>query len=350
MAGPTRGLGISPPSPTFVLSFGDKVKVDAMLRETYPNLAALGLVYFHIMAGFLAMFAGLVPWFTPKGGRSHRVYGMVFVVSMGLASLTGIPLGFIVGHWYQVILSLFGLSATLSGLALARQSLKDWWGPAQVFTALLAVGGLVSFVFLPHLYPGAPGRVVVMDSLWIIALTILSFAVKKEQRRIVQHLFLTTTALILAWSAYFNTQLHRFVGFEVQQEIKMTLPLFIALLPLIYMAIKHRNPQPKPVDSQESPFREQFRIISKGEGFSLLLLLFVAVPLKRLMHLEGPVMVLGPIHGTLTMIYAVQALLLWRSKEVTLKQGFILLVLCVVPFGWIFAEKVLGQKQESVHP
>lgn len=321
--------------------------MDAMLRETYPNLAALGLVYFHIMAGFLAMFAGLVPWLTPKGGRSHRVYGNVFVIAMGLSSLTGIPLGFIVEHWYQVVLSLFGLSATFCGLAMSREGLRDWRAPAQVFTALLAVGALATFVFMPHLYPGAPGRVVVMDSLWIIALTLLSFAVKKDQRRIVQHIFLTTTALTLAWSAYFNTQLHRFVGFEVQQEVKMTLPLFIAVLPLLYMAFKHRYPQPKPVDSSESPFREQFRIISKGEGFSLLLLLFVAVPLKRLFHLEGPVMVLGPIHGTLTMIYAVQAILLWKTKEVTLKQGFILLVLCVVPFGWIFGERVLAGATKS---
>lgn len=319
----------------------------SMLRENYPGILALGLVYFHIMAGFLAMFAGLVPWFTPKGGRSHRIYGMVFVWAMLLTGLSGIPLGFILGHWFQVVLSLFGLSAAFCGVALAKEAWSDWRTPAQVFTGALALGALVSFYALPDLYPGAQGRFVVMESLWIIALTLISFLVKEGQRRVVQHFFLSTTSLLLCWSAYLNTQLHRFLGFELQQEVKMTLPLFIAVIPLLVMAFIYRLPQPRPVDSAESPVREQFRIISKFEGLSLLLLLFVAVPLKRLLHMEGPVLILGQIHGTLTMVYGVQTLLLWRSKEVSLKQGFILLVLCVVPFGWIFGEKILSKARQE---
>lgn len=320
-----------------------------MLRENYPGLLALGLVYFHIMAGFLAMFAGLVPWFTPKGGRSHRIYGTVFVWAMLFTGLSGIPLGFILGHWHQIVLSLFGLSAAFCGAALARDSWSDWRAPAQVFTGLLALGALGTFYALPDLYPGAQGRFIVMESLWIVALTLTAFLVKKGQRRIVQHFFLSTIALLLCWSAYLNTQLHRFLGFELQQEVKMTIPLFVAVIPLLVMAFIYRQPRPKPVDSAESPVREQFRIIAKFEGLSLLLLLFVAVPLKRLMHLEGPVLILGPIHGTLTMVYGIQALLLWRAREVSLKQGIILLVLCVVPFGWILGERILAKSSEQQH-
>lgn len=318
----------------------------AMLRENYPGLLALGLVYFHIMAGFLAMFAGLVPWFTPKGGSSHRTYGMVFVWAMLFTGLSGIPLGFILGHWHQVVLSLFGLSAAFGGAALGREAWTDWRGPAQIFTGALALGALASFYALPHLYPGAQGRFIVMESLWIIALTLSSFMVKKGQRRVVQHFFLSTIALLLCWSAYLNTQLHRFLGFELQQEVKMTLPLFAAVIPLLVMAYIHRHPQPRPVESGESRLKEQFRVISRIEGLSLLLLLFVAVPLKRLMHLEGPVLILGPIHGTLTLVYGVQTILLCRGKEVSLKQGLLLLALCVVPFGWIFGEKVLPSTRQ----
>lgn len=316
-----------------------------MLSQNYPNILALGLVYFHIMAGFLAMFSGLVPWFTPKGGRSHRVYGIVFVVSITLTSLTGIPLGLIFGHAYQVILSLFGLGAALSGWAMARESLSQFRNWAQWLSAGLAALALGVTLAFPSLYSGVQGSVILIFSSWIILAALATLVVKGDQRRLVQHFTLTTSALILAWAAYFNTQLHRFTDAPLTQEVKMAIPLLIALLPIIFMAVKWSKPQPEAVDSTESPWKEQFKVVSKGEGISLLLLLFVAVPLKRLADYEVLVTVLGPIHGTLTMVYGVLALLLWRVKEVNLKQGFILLACSLIPFGWILAEKVLAKAE-----
>ncbi len=318
-----------------------------MLSQNYPNTLALGLVYFHIMAGFLAMFAGLVPWFTPKGGRSHRVYGIVFVISMGLASLTGIPLGLIFGHAYQIILSLFGLSTALAGWAMARESLSGLRGLAQWLSAGLAAVALVVTIAFPGLYSGVQGSVILIYSSWIILATLATLMVKGDQKRLVQHFILTTTALVLAWAAYFNTQLHRFTDAAIMQDVKMAIPLMVALLPIIVMAVKWSKPQPGAVDSAESPWKEQFKVVSKGEGVSLLLLLFVAVPLKRLADYEVLVTVLGPIHGTLTMVYGVLTLLLWRVNEVNLKQGFILLACSLIPFGWLLAERVLARAEKA---
>ena len=319
-----------------------------MLSQNYPNILALGLVYFHIMAGFLAMFSGLVPWFTPKGGRSHRVYGIVFVVSICLASLTGIPLGLIFGHAYQIILSLFGLCTALAGWAMARESLSGLRNIAQWMSAgMAAIAFTVTLVF-PGLYSGVQGSVILIYSSWIILAGLAALVVRGNQRRFVQHFTLTTTALVLAWAAYFNTQLHRFTDAPIMQDVKMVIPLLFALLPIIWMSVKWSKPQPEAVDSAESPWKEQFKVVSKGEGISLLLLLFVAVPLKRLADYEVLVTVLGPIHGTLTMVYGVLTLLLWRVKEVNLKQGFILLACSLIPFGWILAEKVLARAEKAV--
>lgn len=319
-----------------------------MLSQNYPNIFALGLVHFHIMAGFLAMFSGLVPWFTPKGGRSHRVYGIVFVVSMGLASLTGIPLGLMFGHAYQIILSLFGLCTALAGWAMARESLSGLRSRAQWLNPVLAAIAFTVTLVFPSLYSGVQGSVILIYSSWIILATVVTLVVKGDQRRFVQHFVLTTTALVLAWAAYFNTQLHRFTDAPIMQDVKMAIPLLFALLPIIWMSVKWSKPQPEAVDSAESPWKEQFKVVSKGEGISLLLLLFVAVPLKRLADYEVLVTVLGPIHGTLTMVYGVLTLLLWRVKEVNLKQGFILLACSLIPFGWLLAEKVLARAEKAV--
>lgn len=318
-----------------------------MLSQNYPNTLALGLVYFHIMAGFLAMFAGLVPWLTPKGGRSHRVYGIVFVISMGLTGLTGIPLGLIFGHAYQIILSLFGLFTALSGWAMARESLSGLRGLAQWLSAGFASVALVATLAFPGLYTGVQGSVILIYSSWIMVATLATMAVKGDQKRLIQHFVLTTTALVLAWAAYFNTQLHRFTDAPIMQDVKMAIPLMIAVLPILAMAVKWSKPQPEVVDSNESPWKEQFKVVSKGEGISLLLLLFVAVPMKRLADYEVLVTVLGPIHGTLTMVYGVLTLLLWRVKEANLKQGFILLACSLIPFGWLLAEKVLAKAERA---
>ncbi len=318
-----------------------------MLSQNYPDTLALGLVYFHIMAGFLAMFAGLAPWFTPKGGRSHRVYGVVFVISMGLTSLTGVLLGLYFGHLYQLFLSLFGLSATLSGWAMAKQSLSSTRGWAPWVSACLALAALAACLAVPHLFSGRQSSVITIFSGWILLTSMAALGVTGEQRRYVQHMMLTTTALVLAWAAYFNTQLHRFIDLPLQQDVKMSIPLAAAIIPILYMAVKWSRPQPEAVDSTESPWREQFKVISKGEGISLLLLLFVAVPLKRLADYEVLVTVLGPIHGTLTMVYGVLAFMLWKVKEVSLKQGVLLLVCSLLPFGWILAEKILANAQPA---
>lgn len=319
-----------------------------MLSQNYPNTLALGLVYFHIMSGFLAMFSGLVPWFTPKGGRSHRVYGIVFVISIGLTGLTGIPLGLIFGHAYQIILSLFGLATALAGWAMARESLSGLRSLAQWLSAGLAAIALAVTLVFPGLYSGVQGSVILIYSSWIILAGLAALVVRGNQRRFVQHFTLTTTALVLAWAAYFNTQLHRFTDAPIMQDVKMAIPLLFALLPIIRMSVKWSKPQPEAVDSAESPWKEQFKVVSKGEGISLLLLLFVAVPLKRLADYEVLVTVLGPIHGTLTMVYGVLTLLLWRVKEVNLKQGFILLACSLIPFGWLLAEKVLARAEKAV--
>lgn len=81
------------------------------------------------------------------------------------------------------------------------------------------------------------------------------------------------------------------------------------------------------------------RLLALLEGVSLLLLVFVAVPLKY--YFDNPSMSknLGPIHGALFLLFVINALRVgveqqWRFKETTWK----VLVACFIPFGTFYID------------
>ena len=87
---------------------------------------------------------------------------------------------------------------------------------------------------------------------------------------------------------------------------------------------------------------QTLRLFSILEGTSLILLLFVAVPLKRLMNLPEAVTVIGPIHGALFILF--NLLLLWAVLKygLTLKHAFIGFIASLLPFGsYVFKAKIL---------
>lgn len=78
------------------------------------------------------------------------------------------------------------------------------------------------------------------------------------------------------------------------------------------------------------------------EGFSLLLLVFVAVPLKYWAGNPAMVRSLGPVHGALFLWFVFQTLSVgvekgWEFKKTTWK----VLVACVIPFGTFYIGRQL---------
>jgi len=73
------------------------------------------------------------------------------------------------------------------------------------------------------------------------------------------------------------------------------------------------------------------------EGISLLLLLFVAVPLKYWANDPALVHALGPVHGVLFLWYIFQTLTIgveqrWQFQKTTWK----VLIACIIPFGTFY--------------
>lgn len=89
----------------------------------------------------------------------------------------------------------------------------------------------------------------------------------------------------------------------------------------------------------------RLRLVSAPEGISFVLLL-ICTALKYTTSFNA-VPVLGPVHGTLFILYVVFWIQAWQAQKWDAKRGVLLFVLSVVPFGGIYAEKTLGQEERG---
>ena len=80
------------------------------------------------------------------------------------------------------------------------------------------------------------------------------------------------------------------------------------------------------------------------EGSSLLLLLFVAMPLKYYAEIPEAVKIVGPIHGVLFLSFVVLLFLHAAKRELSLVETLAGFVASLIPFGtFIFKAKVLAK-------
>ena len=84
----------------------------------------------------------------------------------------------------------------------------------------------------------------------------------------------------------------------------------------------------------------RLRIIGFLEGISLLLLLFVAMPMKYIFHYPEGTKIMGAIHGGLFLLFIFNTLSVgveqgWKFKVTTWK----VLLACMIPFGTFYIDR-----------
>ncbi len=87
------------------------------------------------------------------------------------------------------------------------------------------------------------------------------------------------------------------------------------------------------------------RVLAILEGVSLILLVFVAVPLKRLAGIPILSQIIGPIHGVLFLLFVIKTLSFavernWQFRVITWK----VLVACLIPFGTFYIDYKILKK------
>lgn len=90
----------------------------------------------------------------------------------------------------------------------------------------------------------------------------------------------------------------------------------------------------------------RLRIIGFLEGISLLILIFIAMPMKYFGENPAIVKSMGPIHGALFLLFIFNALSVgidqkWKFSETTWK----VLLACIIPFGTFYIDHRVLRKQ-----
>ena len=88
-----------------------------------------------------------------------------------------------------------------------------------------------------------------------------------------------------------------------------------------------------------------FRIISLAEGISLLVLLFIAMPMKYFMGMPEVVRIVGSIHGGLFVLYVVVLAVIHFTQRWSFLFSLGALVASFIPFGTFVLDKYLRKKE-----
>ena len=93
------------------------------------------------------------------------------------------------------------------------------------------------------------------------------------------------------------------------------------------------------MERTNSPIIRRFRMVAIAEGWSFLVLLFIAMPLKYLADLPLAVKVVGWAHGVLFIWYWVAAVPLFSKLKWDLERVIGLGLASILPFGTFVMER-----------
>ncbi|MCW8888847.1 MAG: DUF3817 domain-containing protein [Gammaproteobacteria bacterium] len=90
---------------------------------------------------------------------------------------------------------------------------------------------------------------------------------------------------------------------------------------------------------------DRFRSLSLIEGSSLLILLFIAMPLKYYLDVKLVVPIIGTIHGLLFLSYMVMSLIVSHQRHWSILKWLMVFFAGVFPFACFLLDRML--KRES---
>jgi len=93
---------------------------------------------------------------------------------------------------------------------------------------------------------------------------------------------------------------------------------------------------------------KKFRLINKVEGYSYLLLLFIAMPLKYLFELPLATKVVGMAHGALFMAFIYQLIKVAKNTPFSKKETSTFFIASLIPFGSFYTDKLCVEKLEEL--
>jgi integral membrane protein len=85
-----------------------------------------------------------------------------------------------------------------------------------------------------------------------------------------------------------------------------------------------------------------FLLIGKIEGYSYLVLLFIAMPLKYGFDLPQLIRPLGTLHGVLFVVFMILLAILFFKQQLNFKKSFLAFLLSLIPFGTFYLKRLIS--------
>jgi integral membrane protein len=92
------------------------------------------------------------------------------------------------------------------------------------------------------------------------------------------------------------------------------------------------------------------RLASLGEGATLLLLVLIAVPLKRLAGMPEAVSIMGPIHGAAFLLYLAVVFKNLSARHINQQDTSLLVLVAFIPLGAFFLGGWFRRKAALLSP
>jgi len=95
---------------------------------------------------------------------------------------------------------------------------------------------------------------------------------------------------------------------------------------------------------------KKFKLVNKIEGYSYLILLFIAMPMKYALGYPVATKIAGMTHGLLVFAFIYFVLEVIRIKGITGKEGILYFIFSLIPFGSFYTDKKLKEKLAATTP
>ncbi|MBB5057573.1 putative membrane protein [Granulicella aggregans] len=177
----------------------------------------------HIAAGASSFLLAPVALATAKGGKAHRLWGTVYLWSMGIVAATALPMALYRPVLFLALVAVFSFYAAFSGYrvtklkALARDGSAepiDWIAGAITFCSSAALAALGAFrpAFVQNM--GIVAIVFGFLGMRLASVQMISFVRKPTEKMFwwYSHLGNMIASYIAAWTAFSVVTLPRFFG------------------------------------------------------------------------------------------------------------------------------------------
>ena len=83
---------------------------------------------------------------------------------------------------------------------------------------------------------------------------------------------------------------------------------------------------------------KKFGLINTVEGYSYIILVFIAMPMKYLLGIPLAVKVAGMAHGVLFVIFCLLLVKAWREANWPFRENVVFFIASLIPFGTFFTK------------